>query len=104
MDQQDDRRKEVEDADDTGMVADEQFINTALLREQLHAALPEGHAAHPTVEQLHSEIKASAPNARAIEHHVGALRAFPELEAIVANWWDDPRTQRFIAGLGQIGL
>lgn len=104
MDQQDDLRKEVESADDTGMVSSEQLITDALLREQLHAALPEGHAAHPAIEKLHSELKASAPNARAIEHHVGALRAFPELEAIVANWWDDPKTQRLIAGLGQIGL
>ncbi|MGB8907575.1 MAG: hypothetical protein WCC84_02375 [Candidatus Cybelea sp.] len=104
MDHQDDLRKEVESADDTGMVAGEQFITGALMREQLHAALPEGHPAHSAIEELHSEIKAKAPNARAIEHHVGALRGFPELEAIVANWWDDPKTQRFIAGLGQIGL
>jgi len=104
MDQQDDRRKEIEDADDTGMLAGEELVNAALLREQLHAALPDEHTAHSTIDDLHSEINGNAPDARAIEHHVGALRAFPELEAILANWWDDPKTQRFIAGLGQIGL
>jgi len=32
------------------------------------------------------------------------LRLLPELEAIIVNWWDDPRVQRFFADLGQIGV
>ncbi|MGA8576714.1 MAG: hypothetical protein WB609_13640 [Candidatus Cybelea sp.] len=113
---QSDLRKEIEDADDTGLVAGEELITQAatmlpLLREQaafphedLHAALPEGHHAHATIEKLHAEVGGASPNPRAIEEHAGALRALPELEAIVANWWDDPKVQRFIANLGQIGL
>lgn len=104
MDKNEDLRTEIDDADDTGMVAGEQLVTAALLREQLHTALPDEHAAHSTIDDLHSEISADAPDRRSIEHHVGILRAFPELEAIVANWWDDPRTQRFIATLGQIGV
>lgn len=108
----DDRREAIEDADDTGLVAGEELITQAetllplvrapLPREHLHAALPHGHAAHATIDDLHAEVEHHSPNRHAIERHVGALRALPELEAIVANWWDDPRTQRFIAILGQI--
>jgi hypothetical protein len=116
MDKRGDLRKEVEDADDTGLIAGEELITnaetmlpllrqeTAVPRERLHAALPQEHAAHATIDELHAEVGKGSPSRRAIEKHVGALRALPELEAIVANWWDDPKTQRFIANLGQIGL
>jgi hypothetical protein len=112
MDEQSGRREAIDDADDTGMVAGEELITQAetllplvrspLPREHLHAALPHGHAAHATVDELHAEVERGSPNRHAIEKHVGTLRALPELEAIVANWWDDPKTQRFIAILGQI--
>lgn len=116
MDNRDDLRKEVEDADDTGMVANEALIaqaetlgpllgaEAALPHARLHEALPQGHDAHDTIDRLHAEMQSPSPNARTIERHVGALRAVPELEAIVANWWDDPSTQRFVGTLGQIGL
>jgi hypothetical protein len=104
MDKNDERREAIEDADDTGMVASEERITAALLREQLHAALPRGHAAHSTIDQLHAEIESSSPSRHSIEQHAGHLRGLPELEAIVANWWENPKTQRFIANLGQIGL
>jgi hypothetical protein len=104
MDKQDERREAIEDADDTGLVAGEELITAALLREQLHAALPREHPAHATIDRLHAEIESGSPNRRAIEQHAGHLRGFPELEAIVANWWESPTTQRFIGNLGQIGL
>ena len=91
-------RDGIDAADATGLVADEEFI------ANLHTALPSGHPAHATIDKLHSEIKASAPNSESIGQHVHHLRALPELEAIVANWWDRPSTQGFIASLGQIGL
>jgi hypothetical protein len=115
MDREADRRKEIEDADDTGLVAGEEMITQAetllpllrqqamLPRDELHAALPDGHDGHATIDALHDEIHASRPDPKAIERHVGALRAFPELEAIVVNWWDSPKTQRFFAILAQIG-
>lgn len=116
MDNQADLRKEVEDADDTGMIANEALITqaetlaplrsgeAALPHDRLHEALPRGHDAHAAIDRLHQEMQSPSPDAQAIERHVGALRAIPELEAIVANWWDDPRTQRFVGTLGQIGL
>jgi len=100
-------RKEVADADDTGLFASEEQIaeaETLLPLVQLHEALPREHPAHSMIDQLHAEVKRASPSHQTIEHHVTALRALPQLEAIVVDWWDDPRTQRFIANLGQIGL
>jgi hypothetical protein len=91
-------RNEVTAADDTGLVAGEEVIAA------LHAALPHGHPAHATIDALHAEVGAAAPNRRTIERHVSNLRGLPELEAAVANWWDDPKTQRFIETLSRIGL
>jgi len=114
MDERNEIRDAIEDADDTGLVAGEELITRAetllpLARpsvpsELLHAALPHGHAAHATIDALHAEINRESPSRSAIEKRVGALRALPELESILANWWDDPQTQRFIANLAQIGL
>ena len=103
-------RDAVTDADATGLVAGERLITEAetllpiLPHAELHAALPAAHRAHATVDALHAEIKEAAPDRHAIERHVGSLRALPELEATISNWWDDPRTQRFIATVSQIGL
>lgn len=108
-----DDREGVISADDTGLIAGEELITEAetmlplerpLPRDDLHAALPGGHAAHAQIDRLHDELSASSPNRRAIETHVHALRSIPEIEATVTNWWDDPGTQRFIANLSQIGL
>ncbi len=109
-------REGVTDADATGMVAGEERIaeaeilrpllsgRPALPHVDLHAALPQGHPAHATIDRLHAEIEGSEPNRNSIETHVTDLRSLPELEAIVANWWDHPNTQRFVWNLSQIGL
>ncbi len=101
-------------ADATGMVADEEAITAAetllplapdpMPREELHAALPGGHPAHAAIDRLHAEMGSTEPNRNTIEGHVKELRALPELEAIVANWWESPATQRFAWNLSQIGL
>jgi hypothetical protein len=93
--------------DDTGMVAGEKLITeaeTLLPVEKLHEALPEEHPAHAAIDELHAAVRSPKPDAQAIGKHVGALRMFPELEATVANWWDSPTTQRFVANISQIGL
>lgn len=93
--------------DDTGMVEGEKLITNAetmLPVERLHEALPEEHPAHATIDELHAQVRSATPDADAIHRHVGSLRGLPQLEATIANWWDDPTTQRFIANLGQIGL
>jgi hypothetical protein len=113
-DKQQDLRQEVGAADDTGMVAGEELITEAetllplmrrsLPRERMHAALPQEHDAHGTIDRLHEEVHRAQPNRDAIEGHVGRLRAIPELEAAIATWWEDPKTQRAVSALGQIGL
>lgn len=116
MDKNRNLREGIEDADATGLVAGEELITMAetelpLLRlreslphEDLHAALPKEHAEHATVDALHAEVHKPAPNRSQVEQHVARLRLLPELEAIIVKWWDDPRTQRFFADLGQIGV
>jgi hypothetical protein len=113
MKENEERREAIESADDTGLVAGEELITQAetllpivrssLPHDRLHAALPHGHAGHAAIDELHAEIHKSRPNAQSIERHVGVLRALPELEAIVVNWWENPKTQRFFGILGQIG-
>jgi hypothetical protein len=110
MDQNEKRREGVTDADDTGLIAGEELITQAetlrplLPREELHAVLPQGHAAHATIDRLHAELQQPKPDPSSIRKHVGFLRGIPEVEARIVNWWDDPGTQRFIASLTQIGL
>jgi hypothetical protein len=113
MDREEGRRDAIEGADDTGLIEGEELITEAetmlplqptFPRDELHAALPRGHAAHATIDRLHAELQRPAPDLQTVREHVGVLRAFPELEARIANWWDDPKTQRLIADLGQIGL
>ena len=95
-------REGVISADATGMIASEEL--PVLPHADLHAALPHGHAHHATIDRLHREITSPSPDRSSIEKHVGTLRGLPEVEAIITNWWDDPKTQRFIANLSQIGL
>lgn len=105
----DDILKSIETADATGLVADEAFIaevetRPVLPHEDLHAALPEGHPAHATIDELHAELGKPSPSLDAIQRHAGTLRSVPQIEARLANWWDAPGTQRFILYLTQIGL
>jgi hypothetical protein len=116
MDKNRNLREGIEDADATGLVAGEELITQAetelpLLRlrdslphEDLHAALPEAHDAHATVDALHAEMQKPAPNRALVEQHVARLRLLPELEATIVSWWEDPRVQRIVSGLGQIGV
>ncbi|HKU82188.1 MAG TPA: hypothetical protein VJP76_08470 [Candidatus Tumulicola sp.] len=112
----DNLRKGIEDADATGMVAGEELITQAetvlpamlprpaVPSDELHAALPPGHEAHAAIDRLHEAVDAEQPDRTAIEAHVRHLRGLPELEAMVANWWESPSTQRFVWNLTQIGL
>jgi hypothetical protein len=107
MDEKSNRRQGVEDADATGMVAGEELITqaeTMLPILKLHDALPKEHRGHAAIDELHGELKRNAPDRGVVEGHVQRLKLLPELEAIVVNWWDDPRTQRIFGDLGQIGV
>ncbi len=103
MDKNDEIRNELEAADATGMVANQELLAT-FPAQSLHEALPESHDAHATIDQLKAELGKTAPNVAGLEQHVGALRSVRELEAVVANWWDSPITQRIVFDLTQIGL
>ena len=101
MEEERDPRAAIEAADATGLVAGEELITQATL---MHAALPDEHEAHETIDRLHEEVRSAKPDRAAIERHVGTLRGIPALEATIVTWWDDPKTQRFIADITQIGL
>ncbi|MGB6986003.1 MAG: hypothetical protein WBD74_08550 [Candidatus Aquilonibacter sp.] len=103
MDKNNDLREEVEAADATGMVANQQLL-ASFPAETLHEALPPSHSAHATIDKLQGELGKTAPGPANLEQHVRALRSLPELEAVIANWWDSPTTQRIVLDLTQIGL
>jgi hypothetical protein len=115
MEHDKDIRDGVIDADATGLIAGEQLITQAetmlpvtqrfaLPSETLHDALPQDHAAHGTIDALDAELTADRPNAAAIAEHVGTLRGFPELRDRIVTWYEDPKVQRFVSDLGQIGI
>ena len=72
--------------------------------DALRAAIPDTHEAHQSIDEVEAELQEPAPRRASLEEHVGALRSVRELEAIVANWWDSPSTQEFVADLTRIGL
>ena len=72
--------------------------------DELRSALgdhPEGHAA---VDALHAELHADEPDRGAVAAHASRLRGIPVLEARIANWWDDPNTQRWVKAITDAGL
>ena len=103
MDKNQERREEVEAADDTGIVANQQLLAT-FPAQRLHEALPPSHGAHATIDQLQAELGKDTPNGAALKAHIGALQSVRELEATIANWWDSPTTQKIVYDLTQIGL
>jgi hypothetical protein len=103
MDKNDDLREEVEAADDTGMVANQALLATFPV-DTLHEALPPSHSAHATIDRLQRELGKTAPDPAMLKQHVSALRSVREVDAVIANWWDSPITQRIVFDLTQIGL
>jgi hypothetical protein len=61
-------------------------------------------ASHAEIEALHEELAKARPSADAIAAHVEGFRDRPKLFAIVANWFEDTRTQTFLADLAGTGL
>lgn len=79
-------------------------VRAAFPGDALRAAVPPSHEANESIGGLETELQQPAPRRAALEEHVGALRSVRELEAIIANWWDSPSTQEFVADLTRIGL
>ncbi len=103
MDKSDEFREEVEAADATGMVANQELLAT-FPAETLHQALPPAHHAHTTIDQLKAELGKAKPNRAAVEKHVQTLTGVQELEAAVGRWWNSPTTQRILVTLAEFRL
>ncbi len=72
--------------------------------DELHAAVADDPQAAQAVEALRTQMIVAKPDAAAVEHHTGVLRGIPVLEARIANWWDDPDTQRWVKAITDSGL
>ena len=72
--------------------------------DELRAALGDQPDAATSVDALQAELEARAPNAQAVTAHASRLRSIPIIEARIANWWDDPETQRWVMTISSAGL
>jgi hypothetical protein len=72
--------------------------------DELHAAVTGDPQAAQSLEALRAQLSAENPDAAAVEHQAGLLRGIPVLEARIANWWDDPDTQRWVKAITDSGL
>jgi len=72
--------------------------------DELRAAAGDDPHVAGSVDALQAELHADAPNPAAVEQHANVLRAIPVLEARIANWWDDPDTQRWVKAITDAGL
>ncbi|TAM72663.1 hypothetical protein EPN44_15330 [bacterium] len=70
----------------------------------LHDALDEDADGHAEIDALHGELAKERPSSEAIVAKVERLRSLPQLRSLIANWWDDPRTQLFLQELNAAGL
>jgi hypothetical protein len=72
--------------------------------EDVHAALGSDAAARQELEALRAHLDGPTPDPAQIRGHVDALRGVEDAEARIANWWDNPETQRWIMTITNAGL
>ncbi|MBV8602251.1 MAG: hypothetical protein JO359_11870 [Candidatus Eremiobacteraeota bacterium] len=72
--------------------------------ENLRAAVPGNPGAQAEIDALHRELAAERPASAKIKAHVESLQKHAPLSTLVANWFEDPRTQTFIQELTAAGL
>jgi hypothetical protein len=72
--------------------------------DELRSAASGDAAATSSVDALQTELHADEPDPAKVEHHASLLRSIPVLEARIANWWDDPRTQTWVKAITDAGL
>jgi hypothetical protein len=72
--------------------------------DDLHAAVGADPAAKGELDALHAHLNEPSPDPERIRAHVDALRGVHDAEARIANWWDDPETQRWIMTISNAGL
>jgi hypothetical protein len=72
--------------------------------DELRAAVGADPAARTALEELRAHLETPAPDPEAVRRHVDALRGVRDIEARIANWWDDPETQRWVMTITDAGL
>ncbi len=72
--------------------------------DELHAAAKGDPEATGHVEALREALDAQPPDPAAVQKRVSRLRGIGVLEARIANWWDDPKTQSWIKAITDAGL
>jgi hypothetical protein len=72
--------------------------------DDLRAALGADAAARRELDALREHLEAAQPDPVRIRGHVDALRGVHDAEARIANWWDNPETQRWIMAITSAGL
>jgi hypothetical protein len=72
--------------------------------DQLRNELGDDPAAARAFEERRAHLHGPAPVQATVTQHVDVLRAVRTIEARIANWWDDPRTQQWVKSLSDTGL
>ncbi len=72
--------------------------------DQLRHAAGDDASAQSELDALHAHLGTERPDPARIRDHVDALRGVRDVEAHIANWWDDPVTQRWIKAITDSGL
>jgi hypothetical protein len=72
--------------------------------DELRATLGNDAEARWELDALQQHLDQPNPDPSRVERHVDALRAVRTIEARIANWWDDPVTQRWFKSLSDAGL
>jgi hypothetical protein len=72
--------------------------------DELHAAIGADPAARSELDALREHLEHPTPDPARLKGHVDALRGVHDAEARVANWWDDPETQRWVMAITSAGL
>jgi hypothetical protein len=72
--------------------------------DELHAAIGDDPGARRELEGLRANLEGPTPDAARVQGHVDALRGVRDVEARIANWWDDPETQRWVMFVTDAGL
>jgi hypothetical protein len=72
--------------------------------DELHAAIGSDPAARSELDALRAHLDDPKPDPARVRGHVDALRGVRDVEARIANWFDDPETQRWIMTITEAGL
>jgi hypothetical protein len=72
--------------------------------DELQTAIGADPAARGELDALREQLNHPTPDPARLASHVDALRGVRDAEARIANWWDDPATQRWVLAITNAGL